>query len=149
MCMCVCVLGERQGTFCIPNDRWACIRNWKHPTWDTGVTMKGYIMSCKSLNMCLAAVYETSWHGIINGVTFNAVIVNYYPFQWNSVILVTSSSNSWLNCYSVVYSKDIFQVVLTWCHSWVVDISALHFPHPGLVYTWKLVDLADSFCVFH
>jgi hypothetical protein len=111
--------------------------------------MKGYIMYCESLNMCLATVYETSWHGIINCVTFTFVIVNYYPFQWNSVILVTSSSNSWLNCYSIVYSKDIFQVVLTWCHNWVVDISVLHFPHPGVVYTWKLDVLADSFCIFH
>jgi len=78
-------VSERQGIFCIPNDRWTCIRSWKHPTWGTGVTMKGYIIYCKSLNMCLAAVYETSWHDI-NGVTFTAVIVNYYPFQWNNLI---------------------------------------------------------------
>ena len=80
------ILGERRGIFCIPNDRWACIRNWKHCTWGTGVTMKGYITYCKSLDICLAAVCEASWHGIINGVTFTAVIVNYCPFQWNIVI---------------------------------------------------------------
>jgi len=38
------MLGERWGIFCIPNDRWACIRSWKQPTWGTGVTMKGYII---------------------------------------------------------------------------------------------------------
>ena len=48
--------------------------------------MVWYIMYCKSLNMCLATVYEKCWHEVINGVTVTVIIVNYYPFQWNSVI---------------------------------------------------------------